>query len=147
MCQRSHWILIELQLSSFKVVVYDSYNGYTTDKELEELIVPKLEQHLPTYLHAIRYWEMLGNKNPQTIHIKVSREKSVPQQAGSDKVSRGDCGVFVCMFMEHLCLKHEKPKLPLGVPNSAAAGLAYRHYMAGVIYSRRILPSDFKDPN
>jgi Ulp1 family protease len=146
MCAQRHWFLIELQLPSFKVVVYDSLVGHLPTKVLEMLVLKKLRDHLPTYLDMIRYWEMSGNKKPKKLHFTFEREKGVPQQAQMDEVYRGDCGAFVCMFLEQMCIKQQKLALPERTPTSALAGLAYRHLMAACIYISRLLPPNFNDP-
>lgn len=79
-------------------------------------------------LDDIRYWEHLPNKKKRA-HPMEFLEADVPQQNGA----LGDCGVFLCMFMELLAWKDEE--VAMEFPKDPKEGAHnFRHRMASIYW-------------
>ena len=97
-----HWILFEFDIIKFEVTIYDSGQSIgTTEDRLEAL--NRFGDGLKEYLDAIQYWE---NAHCQTalddpLTFRYNPFPDMPQQIGP----LGDCGVWVCKYMEKLAYK------------------------------------------
>ncbi|KAE8660971.1 hypothetical protein F3Y22_tig00116944pilonHSYRG00208 [Hibiscus syriacus] len=134
--ERNHWLLVELQIPSLKVIVYDSMINYISLADLRD-IIKGWSSYLAKFLDAINYWTRSGNKKPKKLNITVSRDETAPQQT---KGPRGDCGPLVCLALDRLITGSIKYLPPTDI-DRAAVGLWFRHYMARSIYMRRCLPA------
>ncbi|KAE8722087.1 hypothetical protein F3Y22_tig00014370pilonHSYRG00016 [Hibiscus syriacus] len=133
---RTHWLLVELQLPSLKTIVYDSMINYISLSDLRD-IIKGWSSHLAKFLDAINYWTNSGNKKPKKFNVTVIRDETAPQQT---KEARGDCGPLVCMCLERLTTGSTQ-FLPPTDRDGGAVGLWFRHFMARAIYARRCLPA------
>ncbi|KAL4584718.1 hypothetical protein LXL04_009326 [Taraxacum kok-saghyz] len=104
---RSHWILAEFSLQTMKVRVFDS--GLWT-RSLKKLVsdgtIGRFQEDLVGLLDGIDYWASagVGRKNPK--HLTFENVEGLPQQSGK----LGDCGVFLCMYLEQLVPLHRSCK-------------------------------------
>nr|KAJ0197811.1 hypothetical protein LSAT_V11C700362120 [Lactuca sativa] len=91
----NHWLFGELRLASMEVHIYDSLGRGAYEKFKSEGIFSKFERRVANYLDKIKYW---ARRNIPRIPLNMQfiYEENVPQQSSH----LGDCGVFVCMFME-----------------------------------------------
>ncbi|KAE8688980.1 leucine-rich repeat receptor-like protein kinase [Hibiscus syriacus] len=134
--ERRHWLLVQLQLPSLKIIVYDSMINYISLSDLRD-IFKGWSSHLAKFLDGIKYWSHSGHKKPKKFNITVVRDETVPQQSLG---ARGDCGPLVCLCLARLTTGSTE-FLPPTDRDRAAVGLWFRHYMARAIYSRRCLPA------
>nr|KAJ0218857.1 hypothetical protein LSAT_V11C300126060 [Lactuca sativa] len=93
----NHWLFGELRLASMEVHIYDSLGRGAYEKFQSEGIFSKFERRVANYLDKIKYW---ARRNIPRIPLNMQfiYEENVPQQSSH----LGDCGVFLCMFMEQL---------------------------------------------
>nr|KAJ0186716.1 hypothetical protein LSAT_V11C900471570 [Lactuca sativa] len=93
----NHWLFGELRLSSMEVHLYDSLGRRAYEKFKSDGTFTKFEAQVAEYLDKIDYW---ARRNIPRIlwNMQFILETSVPKQSSM----LGDCGVFVCMFMEQL---------------------------------------------
>nr|KAJ0215765.1 hypothetical protein LSAT_V11C300106510 [Lactuca sativa] len=91
----NHWLFGELRLASMEVHIYDSLGRGAYEKFKSKGIFSKFERRVANYLDKIKYW---ARRNIPRIPLNMQfiYEENVPQQSSH----LGDCGVFVCMFME-----------------------------------------------
>nr|KAJ0205813.1 hypothetical protein LSAT_V11C500284660 [Lactuca sativa] len=117
----NHWLFGELRLASMEVHIYDSLGRGAYEKFKSEGIFSKFERRVANYLDKIKYW---ARRNIPRIPLNMQfiYEENVPQQSSH----LGDCGVFVCMFMEQFVLG--QPIRVLIDPKNAA--LEFRQRMA-----------------
>ncbi|CAH1442020.1 unnamed protein product [Lactuca virosa] len=66
-------------------------------KDINLVLIPINIPHMHWYLVDL---DLLTWKKP--IEVEFIKAKHVPQQEKVEEGERGDCGVFVCMFMEML---------------------------------------------
>nr|XP_043636293.1 uncharacterized protein LOC122607394 [Erigeron canadensis]XP_043636294.1 uncharacterized protein LOC122607394 [Erigeron canadensis]XP_043636295.1 uncharacterized protein LOC122607394 [Erigeron canadensis] len=92
-CSHNHWFLVELRLPSLEAVAYDSMFKYISNGVLENLCT-RWTNLLPKFLDNLSYWKRSGNKKPKEFKFTIHKIETAPQQA---KITRGDCGVSVCM--------------------------------------------------
>ncbi|KAE8676793.1 Ethylene-responsive transcription factor 1 [Hibiscus syriacus] len=131
---RTHWLLVELQLPSLKTIVYDSMINYISLSDLRDMI-KGWSSHLAKFLDAIDYWTKSGNKKPKKFNVTVIRD----DRATTTKKARGDCGPLVCMCLERLTTGSTH-FLPPTDRDRGAVGLWFQHFMARAIYARCCLP-------
>nr|KAJ0197221.1 hypothetical protein LSAT_V11C700346700 [Lactuca sativa] len=95
----NHWLFGELRLASMEVHIYDSLGRGAYEKFQSKGIFSKFERRVANYLDKIKYW---ARRNIPRIPLNMQfiYEENVPQQSSH----LGDCGVFLCMFMEQLSL-------------------------------------------
>ncbi|KAE8685736.1 hypothetical protein F3Y22_tig00111095pilonHSYRG00972 [Hibiscus syriacus] len=134
--ERRHWLLVQLQLPSLKIIVYASMINYISLSYLRD-IIKRWSSHLAKFLDEINYWTHSGHKKPKKFNVTVVRDETAPQQSLG---ARGDCGPLVCMCLARLTTGSTE-FLPPTDRDRAAVGLCFRHYMARAIYSRRCLPA------
>ncbi|KAE8697809.1 hypothetical protein F3Y22_tig00110610pilonHSYRG00496 [Hibiscus syriacus] len=134
--ERHHWLLVQLQLPSLKIIVYDSMINYISLSDLRD-IFKGWSSHLAKFLDGIKYWSHSGHKKPKKFNVTVVRDETAPQQSPG---ARGDCGPLLCLCLARLTMGSTE-FLPPTDRDRAAVGLWFRHYMARVIYSRRCLPA------
>nr|KAJ0209397.1 hypothetical protein LSAT_V11C400210090 [Lactuca sativa] len=91
----NHWLFGELRLASMEVHIYDSLGREAYEKFKSEEIFSKFERRVANYLYKIKYWAR-RNISRIPLNMQFIYEENVPQQSSN----LGDCGVFVCMFME-----------------------------------------------
>ncbi|CAI9286148.1 unnamed protein product [Lactuca saligna] len=91
-----------------------------------------LEDSILSELDHISYWAHFPNRQKPT-EVKFVKAKHVPQQEKVEKGERGDCEVFVCMFMEMLAsgVPVETRESPRGM------GFTYHNRMAEIIWNSR----------
>lgn len=127
-----HWVLGELRLSSMTVYIYDSLVAMGCYEHLvENKQISKFTEGLAALLNQIDY---LSKENRVTIKpadIKFVVIDDLPQQKGM----LGDCGVFMCMWMEQLVSGQPLSVLKgmLGDKQADKACMEYRMRM-GKIY-------------
>nr|KAJ0197934.1 hypothetical protein LSAT_V11C700358770 [Lactuca sativa] len=127
----NHWLFGELRLASMEVHIYDSLGRGAYEKFKSEGIFSKFERRVANYLDKIKYW---ARRNIPRIPLNMQfiYEENVPQQSSH----LGDCGVFVCMFMEQLV--SGQPIRVLIDPKNAA--LEFRLRMAKIIWGSSLGP-------
>nr|KAJ0218406.1 hypothetical protein LSAT_V11C300147910 [Lactuca sativa] len=127
----NHWLFGELRLASMEVHIYDSLGRGAYEKFQSEGIFSKFERRVANYLDKIKYW---GRRNIPRIPLNMQfiYEENVPQQSSH----LGDCGVFLCMFMEQLV--SGQPIRVLIDPKNAA--LEFRLRMAKIIWGSSLAP-------
>nr|KAJ0218447.1 hypothetical protein LSAT_V11C300137510 [Lactuca sativa] len=93
----NHCLFRELGLASMEVHIYDSLGRVAYQKFKSDGTFTKFESRVGNYLDKINYW---ARRNIPRIPLNMQfiYEENVPQQSSH----LGDCGVFVCMFMEQL---------------------------------------------
>nr|KAJ0194724.1 hypothetical protein LSAT_V11C700377780 [Lactuca sativa] len=127
----NHWLFGELRLASMEVHIYDSLGRGAYEKFQSEGIFSKFECRVANYLDKIKYW---ARRNIPRIPLNMQfiYEENVPQQSSH----LGDCGVFLCMFMEQLV--SGQPIRVLIDPKNAA--LEFRLRMAKIIWGSSLAP-------
>nr|KAJ0208605.1 hypothetical protein LSAT_V11C400183800 [Lactuca sativa] len=127
----NHWLFGELRLASMEVHIYDSLGRVSYQKLKFDGTFTKFESRVANYLDKINYW---ARKNIPRIPLNMQfiYEENVPQQSSH----LGDCGVFVCMFMEQLV--SGQPIRELIDPKNAT--LEFRHRMAKKIWGSSLGP-------
>ncbi|KAL7595767.1 hypothetical protein Lser_V15G29163 [Lactuca serriola] len=127
----NHWLFGELRLASMEVHIYDSLGRGAYEKFKSEGIFSKFERRVANYLDKIKYW---ARRNIPRIPLNMQfiYEENVPQQSSH----LGDCGVFVCMFMEQLV--SGQPIRVLIDPKNAS--LEFRLRMAKIIWGSSLGP-------
>nr|KAJ0194069.1 hypothetical protein LSAT_V11C800437860 [Lactuca sativa] len=127
----NHWLFGELRLASMEVHIYDSLGRGAYEKFKSEGIFSKFERRVANYLDKIKYW---ARRNIPRIPLNMQfiYEENVPQQSSH----LGDCGVFLCMFMEQLV--SGQPIRVLIDPKNAA--LEFRLRMAKIIWGSSLAP-------
>nr|KAJ0218149.1 hypothetical protein LSAT_V11C300132850 [Lactuca sativa] len=117
----NHWLFGELRLASMEVHIYDSLGRGAYEKFKSKGIFSKFERRVANYLDKIKYWAR--RKIPRIpLNMQFIYEENVPQQSSH----LGDCGVFVCMFLEQFV--SGQPIRVLIDPKSAT--LEFRQRMA-----------------
>nr|KAJ0220277.1 hypothetical protein LSAT_V11C200095370 [Lactuca sativa] len=127
----NHWLFGELRLASMEVHIYDSLGRGAFEKFKSEGIFSKFERRVANYLDKIKYW---ARRNIPRIPLNMQfiYEENVPQQSSH----LGDCGVFVCMFMEQFV--SGQPIRVLIDPKNAA--LEFRQRMAKIYWRSSLGP-------
>nr|KAJ0199831.1 hypothetical protein LSAT_V11C600325140 [Lactuca sativa] len=127
----NHWLFGELRLASMEVHIYDSLGRGAYEKIQSEGIFSKFERRVANYLDKIKYW---ARRNIPRIPLNMQfiYEENVPQQSSH----LGDCGVFLCMFMEQLV--SGQPIRVLIDPKNVA--LEFRLRMAKIIWGSSPAP-------
>ncbi|CAH1434169.1 unnamed protein product [Lactuca virosa] len=98
-------------------------------KEIDWVLIPINIPQLHWYLADL---DLLTWK--KSTEVKFVKAKHVPQQEQVEEGERGDCGVFVCMFMEMLA-----SGVPVETRQSPRdTGFTYRNRMAEIIWNSRI---------
>ncbi|KAL7594372.1 hypothetical protein Lser_V15G27863 [Lactuca serriola] len=121
----------ELRLTSMEVHIYDSLGRGAYEKFKSEGIFSKFERRVANNLDKIKYW---ARRNIPRIPLNMQfiYEENVPQQSSH----LGDCGVFLCMFMEQLV--SGQPICVLIDPKNAT--LEFRLRMAKIIWGSSLGP-------
>nr|KAJ0215277.1 hypothetical protein LSAT_V11C300148050 [Lactuca sativa] len=127
----NHWLFGELRLASMEVHIYDSLGRGAYEKFQSEGIFSKFERRVANYLDKIKYWAW-RNIPRIPLNMQFIYEENVPQQSSH----LGDCGVFLCMFMEQLV--SGQPIRVLIDPKNAA--LEFRLRMAKIIWGSSLGP-------
>ena len=127
----NHWLFGELRLASMEVHIYDSLGRGAYEKFQSEGIFSKFERRVANYLDKIKYW---ARRNIPRIPLNMQfiYEENVPQQSSH----LGDCGVFLCMFMEQLV--SGQPIRVLIDPKNAA--LEFRQRMSNFFWGSSLGP-------
>nr|KAJ0210973.1 hypothetical protein LSAT_V11C400225840 [Lactuca sativa] len=117
----NHWLFGVLRLAS--IGAYEKFKS--------EGIFSKFERRVANYLDKIKYW---ARRNIPRIPLNMQfiYEENVPQQSSH----LGDCGVFVCMFMEQFV--SGQPICVLIDPKNAA--LEFRQRMAKIYWGSSLGP-------
>nr|KAJ0191482.1 hypothetical protein LSAT_V11C800409240 [Lactuca sativa] len=127
----NHWLFGELRLASMEVHIYDSLGRGAYEKFKSEGIFSKFERRVANYLDKIKYWAR-SNIPRIPLNMQFIYEENVPQQSSH----LGDCGVFLCMFMEQLV--SGQPIRVIIDPKNAA--LEFRLRMAKIIWGSSLGP-------
>ncbi|XP_023763622.2 uncharacterized protein LOC111912116 [Lactuca sativa] len=127
----NHWLFGELRLASMEVHIYDSLGRGAYEKFQSEGIFSKFERRVANYLDKIKYWAQ-RNIPRIPLNMQFIYEENVPQQSSH----LGDCGVFLCMFMEQLV--SGQPIRVLIDPKNAA--LEFRLRMTKIIWGSSLAP-------
>nr|KAJ0213350.1 hypothetical protein LSAT_V11C400219770 [Lactuca sativa] len=127
----NHWLFGELRLASMEVHIYDSLSRGAYEKFKYERIFSKFERWVANYLDKIKYWAQ-RNIPRIPLNMKFIYEENVPQQSSH----LGDCGVFVCMFMEQFV--SGQPIRVLIDPKNAA--LEFRKRMTKIYWGSSLGP-------
>nr|KAJ0197585.1 hypothetical protein LSAT_V11C700368570 [Lactuca sativa] len=127
----NHWLFGELRLASMEVHIYDSLGKGAYEKFNSDGTFTKFESRVANYLDKISYW---ARRNIPRIPLNMQFifEKNVPQQSSH----LGDCGVFVCMFMEQLV--SSQPIRELIDPRNTA--LEFRQRMTKIYWGLSVGP-------
>nr|KAJ0201149.1 hypothetical protein LSAT_V11C600316790 [Lactuca sativa] len=118
-------------VASMEVHIYDSLGRGAYEKFQSEGIFSKFERRVTNYLDKIKYWAW-RNIPKIPLNMQFIYEENVPQQSSH----LGDCGVFLCMFMEQLV--SGQPIRVLIDPKNAA--LEFRLRMAKIIWGSILAP-------
>ena len=99
-----HWILFEFDLISLDVTIYDSAERIGSIEDRLE-VLKRFCDGLKEYLDTIDYWERAGCETAwdHPFNFRYNPYPDMPQQSGR----YGDCGVWVCKYMEKLVHKIE----------------------------------------
>ncbi|XP_023756981.2 uncharacterized protein LOC111905526 [Lactuca sativa] len=127
----NHWLFGELRLASIEVHIYDSLGRGAYEKFKSEGIFSKFERRVENYLDKIKY-RARRNIPRIPLNMQFIYEENVPQQSSH----LGDCGVFLCMFMEQLV--SGQPIRVLIDPKNAA--LEFRLRMTKIIWGSSLGP-------
>ncbi|KAL4579914.1 hypothetical protein LXL04_016084 [Taraxacum kok-saghyz] len=102
--KHSTWILGELSLQTIKVRVFDSGLFMRSLKKLvSDGTIGRFQEDLVGLLDGIDYWASAGVGRKYPKQITFEYVKGLPQQSGK----LGDCGVFLCMYLEQLVSRLE----------------------------------------
>nr|KAJ0187032.1 hypothetical protein LSAT_V11C900505150 [Lactuca sativa] len=127
----NHWLFGELRLASMEVHIYDSLGRGAYKKFNSDGTFTKFESRVENYLEKINYW-VRRNIPRIPLNMQFILEKNVSQQSSH----LGDCGVFVCMFMEQLV--SGQPIRELIDPRNAT--LEFRQRMAKIYWGSSLGP-------
>ena len=107
-----HWFLAVLHLDTWKVDIYDSarcmnhFTKYYVGGEFKSFGDSIIEE-----LDAIEYWKDFPDEHKDNTVVEFIDIVDAPQQEYISE--RGDCGVFVSMYMEMIAsgvpVKSDKP--------------------------------------
>ena len=129
---KAHWFLAEFNLGTWKVTIYDSATtlGYFK-KYQEDDTFTRFGRCILKELAKFFYWDTVALSQRKTHIPEFVEAEDVPQQELG--ISRGDCGVFVCMFMEMLV-----SNVALRIHHSSTqSAILYRNKMANYIWEMR----------
>ncbi|CAH1417733.1 unnamed protein product [Lactuca virosa] len=128
----AHWFLAVLHLDIWKVHIYDSarcmnyFTTYLTGGEFKSFGDSIIEE-----LDAIDYWKDFPDGHKDNAVVEFIDIVDAPQQEYI--TNRGDCGVFVSMYMEMIAsgvpVKSDKP--------CRDAGFLYRNRMTNIIWDTK----------
>ncbi|CAH1420894.1 unnamed protein product [Lactuca virosa] len=125
----AHWFMAVLHLDTWKVEIYDSariagyFSKYLTGGEFTSF-----GDSIISELDVIEYWNHFPVGHKDKAKLEFVDVVDVPQQEYS--LDKGDCGVFVCMFMEMIV-----SGVPVKISTARRdAGFLYRNKMANVIW-------------
>ncbi|CAH1448363.1 unnamed protein product [Lactuca virosa] len=128
----AHWFLAVLHLDIWKVHIYDSarcmnyFTTYLTGGEFKSFGDSIIEE-----LDAIDYWKDFPDGHKENAVVEFIDIVDAPQQEYI--ANRGDCGVFVSMYMEMIAsgvpVKSDKP--------CRDAGFLYRNRMTNIIWDTK----------
>ncbi|CAH1444171.1 unnamed protein product [Lactuca virosa] len=128
----AHWFLAVLHLDIWKVHIYDSarcmnyFTTYLTGGEFKSFGDSIIEE-----LDVIDYWKDFPDGHKDNAVVEFIDIVDAPQQEYI--INRGDCGVFVSMYMEMIVLgvpvKSDKP--------CRDAGFLYRNRMTNIIWDTK----------
>ena len=115
------------------VRVYDSAVGLNCLKKLETKgTIPKFKKSLIALLDGIGYWTKANRPIRKEEDIVFEVVPGLPQQTGK----LGDCGVFLCMWLEQLV---SGQPLTLDRPADKAC-IDFRTRMAKIFIGSRLKP-------
>ena len=125
-----HWILFEFDLIQFDVTIYDSAQHIGTIEDRLEAL-NRFGDGLKEYLDAIQYWENAGCDTAldHPLTFRYNPYPDMPQQTGP----LGDCGVWVCKYMEKLAHKLDLKE----TGSTKALAWDYRMRMAELFFRAR----------
>ncbi|CAH1445602.1 unnamed protein product [Lactuca virosa] len=125
----AHSFMAVLHLDTWKVEIYDSariagyFSKYLTGGEFTSF-----GDSIISELDVIEYWKHFPVGHKDKAKLEFVDVVDVSQQEYS--LDRGDCGVFVCMFMEMIV-----SGVPVKISTARRdAGFLYRNKMANVIW-------------
>ncbi|CAH1445919.1 unnamed protein product [Lactuca virosa] len=128
----AHWFLVVLHLDIWKVHIYDSarcmnyFTTYLTGGEFKSFGDSIIEE-----LDAIDYWKDFPDGHKDNAVVEFIDIVDAPQQEYI--TNRGDCGVFVSMYMEMIAsgvpVKSDKP--------CRDARFLYRNRMTNIIWDTK----------
>nr|KAJ0213533.1 hypothetical protein LSAT_V11C400169660 [Lactuca sativa] len=121
----------KLRLASMEVHIYDSLGRGAYEKFKYEGIFSKFERRVANYLDKIKYWTR-RNIPRIPLNMQFIYEENVPQQSSH----LGDCGVFVCMFMEQF-VSGQPIRVLIDQKNAA---LEFRQRMANFFWGSSLGP-------
>nr|KAJ0210255.1 hypothetical protein LSAT_V11C400212810 [Lactuca sativa] len=127
----NHWVFGELRLALMEVHIYDSLGRVAYKKFKFDETFTKFESQVANYLDKINYWAR-RNISRISLNMQFIYEENVPQQSSH----LGDCGVFVCMFMEQLV--SGQPIRELIDPKNAT--LEFRQRMTKILWGSILGP-------
>lgn len=130
----SHWMLGELNLSTWTLTVYDSMASARSD--YLTTVQQTLEKYLPEFLKHLGYWKKVKKTAKKKITVTIGYAVNVPQQPNAH-----DCGVFVCHFIERML---EDLHLHIDGDYTTWARL-YRLRMATELYKLRVEKDGYAD--
>ncbi|CAH1419186.1 unnamed protein product [Lactuca virosa] len=125
----AHWFMAVLHLDTWKVEIYDSariagyFSKYLTGGEFTSF-----GDSIISELDVIEYWNHFPVGHKDKAKLEFVDVVDVPQQEYS--LDRGDCRVFVCMFMEMIV-----SGVPVKISTARRdAGFLYINKMTNVIW-------------
>ncbi|PWA83744.1 hypothetical protein CTI12_AA165460 [Artemisia annua] len=128
-----HWVLVELDICSGVITLYDSLGGPKNPDEDGRLWWENwrnvLAEHLPLYLYES---EVLEKKNidPSSYYITFRWAQNLPIQGPT----YGDCGVWLCIFLYRLT--HQ---LSLDASDPLEVALAYREQLTSFYWKYKMI--------
>ncbi|KAL6350451.1 hypothetical protein AAG906_004402 [Vitis piasezkii] len=94
-------LCMSLSMFGLDYIRYDSLMGINNNARLQVAIKP-LAKLLPHILNAIAYYGFHGDTKVNYQEWEIERLQDIPQQ----KMSNGDCGMFVIKYAEYLMHNH-----------------------------------------
>ena len=98
-CSGKHWILGELHLKTMTVHIYDSLQTMRSFKSLvANRTISTFKTSLIDLMDGINFWTKTNQARKKPADIQFEVVKGLDIQKGN----LGDCGVFMCMWLEKL---------------------------------------------
>ena len=120
--------MAEVNFKTWKVTIYDSMKG-AFRRFGEGGQFNAFAKNLKKILDTTSYWDHFPKEKRRNDIMSFVEGENVPQQTGP----LGDCGIFLCMFMEKLA-----SGLPLTLDKDAQqAAVAFRYRMARIFLVSR----------
>lgn len=100
---QKHWVIAAIDLVGRQISIYDSSIASTTDSFMVEHL-RCVSELLPSLLKEVGFYAHRSELYDSGVAFKTARvHDGVPQQ----HTSRGDCGVFICKYVEYLSMQRE----------------------------------------